>query len=108
MSKKTAVEQEPKQSKTLVEILTDQLPPPEEDLVPPLTRRQQLLLVGLSHMAVEVVAEYPRRHTLDFEALVDARFRESVQTGIRIEKDTGIKGGLADVPPVLLRLTWVM
>jgi len=74
--------------------------------IKPLTRRQQLLLTGLSLQAIISVAnEYPRRHTINFDQLVDQRFAEAVRRAQHQEQETGIVGGLLELPAEQLVLT---
>ena len=79
---------------------------PERTPPPPLTPKQQLLLVGLTMSAlIGLVAEYPRRHTIDFEAIVRARFMDGVREMQHKEREAGLKGGLAELAEADCRMT---
>lgn len=73
---------------------------------PVLNPKQQLLLVGLTMQAlVGLIAEYPRRHTIDFEGIVKARFLDGVREVQHKEREAGIKGGLAELSEADCRMT---
>lgn len=71
-----------------------------------LNHKQRLLLTGATMAAlVGLIAEYPRRHTIDFEGIVRARFMDGVREIQHKEREAGLKGGLADLAETDCRMT---
>ena len=77
-----------------------------KSLEPLLSPKQRLLLTGCTMAAVVgLIAEYPRRHTIDFEGIVKARFLDGVHEIQHKEREAGLKGGLADLAEADCRMT---